>query len=262
MRRWIGALTGALLLLANATRANAQACEPACRDGYVCVSGACMSPCQPACAAGELCGADGECRPLGADGEVSERDERAQDVRRKARRRGLVGVFATAAYVGLLGAAARAESRDAEAEIACNYLDCSDDDLRDLFLPELPLLGAGTILLASIWPLTLRGGVIGARNGYPGHRVFRVLGGILYGLTVFGNIGMTLAMGLMARDRAPTYLYHLSAGLGATALVFGVVDSFVVARQTRIGPGGSGALAFGATALRGGAALTLRGAFQ
>ncbi len=39
----------------------APACEPACRDGFLCVEGACVSACNPACGAGEVCTADARC---------------------------------------------------------------------------------------------------------------------------------------------------------------------------------------------------------
>jgi hypothetical protein len=38
-------------------------CEPACRDGFACVHGACVSACNPACAPGERCTAAAECVP-------------------------------------------------------------------------------------------------------------------------------------------------------------------------------------------------------
>lgn len=37
------------------------ACEPACRAGYACVKGVCMSACNPPCAASETCTAAGQC---------------------------------------------------------------------------------------------------------------------------------------------------------------------------------------------------------
>lgn len=37
-------------------------CMPACRSGYLCHEGACVSACNPACAEGETCTTSGECR--------------------------------------------------------------------------------------------------------------------------------------------------------------------------------------------------------
>lgn len=37
------------------------ACVPACRSGFTCVEGQCVSACNPPCAAGERCTASGEC---------------------------------------------------------------------------------------------------------------------------------------------------------------------------------------------------------
>jgi hypothetical protein len=39
----------------------AQECAPACRTGYLCMEGQCVSACNPPCAAWELCTANGEC---------------------------------------------------------------------------------------------------------------------------------------------------------------------------------------------------------
>lgn len=43
------------------------ACAPACRSGFVCVSGECVSACNPACDPGEICTRDGECVPAPSD---------------------------------------------------------------------------------------------------------------------------------------------------------------------------------------------------
>ncbi|MFO0568216.1 MAG: hypothetical protein U0263_21325 [Polyangiaceae bacterium] len=50
-----------LFLLLFADVARAETCQPACRKGYVCVKGACVSACNPPCAAGERCTEKGEC---------------------------------------------------------------------------------------------------------------------------------------------------------------------------------------------------------
>ncbi len=42
-------------------------CEPACRDGFACVRGACVSACNPACAASERCTSDARCVPADLD---------------------------------------------------------------------------------------------------------------------------------------------------------------------------------------------------
>lgn len=52
-----------LFLLLFADVARAETCQPACRKGYVCVKGACVSACNPPCATGERCTGTGECEP-------------------------------------------------------------------------------------------------------------------------------------------------------------------------------------------------------
>src|SRR5579862_5402534 len=38
-------------------------CQPACRSGYVCYRGVCVSACNPPCDSDETCRPDGECEP-------------------------------------------------------------------------------------------------------------------------------------------------------------------------------------------------------
>jgi hypothetical protein len=54
-----------------------ESCFPACRTGYVCARGACVSRCNPPCGADETCTAQGECaaRPPPAAQPVAPQDE-------------------------------------------------------------------------------------------------------------------------------------------------------------------------------------------
>lgn len=56
-----------LLALTSACSDPAATCEPACRDGFACVRGACVSACNPACEASERCTADARCVPADLD---------------------------------------------------------------------------------------------------------------------------------------------------------------------------------------------------
>jgi hypothetical protein len=44
-------------------RAASDQCLPACRTGYTCLGGQCVSACNPICPAGEMCTAQGQCIP-------------------------------------------------------------------------------------------------------------------------------------------------------------------------------------------------------
>ena len=61
----------ALLLVACTTpashRLDASTCQPACRTGFTCVGGACVSPCNPMCPVGTFCTTDLQCIPTGSD---------------------------------------------------------------------------------------------------------------------------------------------------------------------------------------------------
>ena len=48
--------------------AGAATCEPACRDGFTCLRGECVSACNPPCGAGERCTGAGMCLPDDLDG--------------------------------------------------------------------------------------------------------------------------------------------------------------------------------------------------
>jgi hypothetical protein len=67
-RSRVALFAGALTWLAGAAGARAQttasgaACFPACRAGYLCHEGQCVSACNPPCGVGETCTAAGECR--------------------------------------------------------------------------------------------------------------------------------------------------------------------------------------------------------
>ncbi len=55
------------------------ACEPACRDGFTCVTGACVSACNPPCVERERCIAGGRCAPEAPPRATPKRAEAAND---------------------------------------------------------------------------------------------------------------------------------------------------------------------------------------
>ena len=73
MRRAGGIATGLLAMImagcgGGPTPDAGTPCVPACRQGFVCANGACVSPCNPPCAEGEVCTADLQCVPPDAGG--------------------------------------------------------------------------------------------------------------------------------------------------------------------------------------------------
>jgi len=70
MRRAIGFGITIALTVASAAAAAQPApggdCVPACRAGFLCSAGTCVSACNPPCAAGEACQSTGECTPAAA----------------------------------------------------------------------------------------------------------------------------------------------------------------------------------------------------
>ncbi|MCA9613961.1 MAG: hypothetical protein R3B99_06890 [Polyangiales bacterium] len=264
------ATTLLLTWLAPTPSVLAQACEPTCREGYACVAGACISPCNPACAAGEYCRADGQCLPMSSPEQATPSRARVPPARvqRNGRRRGITTTLGAAMYLGLVGAAARAEARDTHAELECEndrltgfpIYDCTSAVERDLYLPELPLLGAATLVLTSFWVPSLRAGTFANRAGYPGGRALRIVGLVGYLLTTVANATLGTALFLEPEERFPPYLYHLSAGLGAITLVAAAADAFLGARQARFEAEDVWTVQL--SPLRDGAALALRGRFR
>lgn len=246
--------------------ARAQSCEPACREGYACIDGACISPCNPACAAGEYCRADGQCLPVE---QATRRASSAapEEVTRRGRRRGIATVVGAGLYLGLMSAAGRAEARDSHTESECEnaevmtspIYDCLSSVERDLYLPELPLLGVATLTLASFWGSSLRAGIFSNRNGYPGSRALRIVGLLGFALTAAGNVTLGAILALEPTERAPTHFYYLSAGLGALALVAAAADALIGARQARFEPHDTWSVQI--APLRDGVALAFRSEF-
>lgn len=59
-----------LAAMAPACDPGEPACQPACRSGFTCVAGSCVSACNPPCGAGEVCTAEASCEPAGTDAAV------------------------------------------------------------------------------------------------------------------------------------------------------------------------------------------------
>lgn len=66
-------------------------CFPACRSGFTCHAGQCISSCNPPCASGEQCLANGECQSSAdnadLDGEEADEEEDEEDIALERRRR-------------------------------------------------------------------------------------------------------------------------------------------------------------------------------
>src|SRR5688572_8418116 len=60
------------------------ACFPACRRGFTCHQGQCVSLCNPPCAGGERCLASGECEPA-AGARYSDAEDEYEDVAEEPR---------------------------------------------------------------------------------------------------------------------------------------------------------------------------------
>jgi hypothetical protein len=78
-------------------------CVPACRSGFTCIAGRCVSACNPPCEAGEFCTGDGQCRQK----PVAERKTSGTASDTHARNPGMLAggmiLSSVGAFVGILG---------------------------------------------------------------------------------------------------------------------------------------------------------------
>jgi len=206
-------------ILPVAAAAQADACFPGCRSGFVCVAAQCVSACNPLCAAGETCTANGECVPsaprlIAAVAPVVQAPvielERTEP-------RPTAGWARGAAVMGLVFAGTLAGAS------AFNELFLDESSVQ---LPVRYVLhGAGAIMAPIV-----AGGAGSARDvgDVSGSRGSRAVGWLSYVLSlVSGSSQLILgAFGL----RVP-YGPFLTQGLSSLSMAFFAIDGFVAASQ-------------------------------
>jgi hypothetical protein len=107
---------------------------------------------------------------------------------------------------------------------------CRRDERRRFTIPALPIGVAVTVLLAVDAPLTFAGGVsTGARTGVPGVPALRVLGWIVYGMSL-AAAGTLVGLGAVKRT-PPAGLVTGVAAMGTSAGMLFSVDDFCIDSQ-------------------------------
>ncbi len=208
-------------ILPVAAAAQADACFPGCRSGFVCIAAQCVSACNPLCAAGETCTANGECLP--AAPLVSPVAAVAPIVQvpvielERSEPRPTAGWARGAAVMGLVFAGTLAGAT------AFNELFLDETSVQ---LPlRLALHGTGVIMAPIV-----AGGAGSARdaNNITGSGGSRALGWLTYVLSlVSGTSQLVLgAFGL----RLP-YGPFMTQGLSSMSMAFFAIDGFVAAAQ-------------------------------
>lgn len=214
-------------------------CYPACRSGYVCSLGECISRCNPPCGPGQLCLDTGECTPLhtAPHPAVQQPVQPAQPTyspplqpyappplpERGTTRAGLRVSSGWAVGAGVYGIITM---------VVTATLTGICLGLYDTGLPSTIAGAIATIFYAVSNPIVAAGAGSARRGGQVSGLVgARIVGWILYGLTLATAVLM-VGLGL-AGDQVPVPLI-VSLGAGSVlSTLFMTLDAFVSASQAR-----------------------------
>ena len=232
---WIvGAVSILLFGFAAPTYAqDAPSCRPACRTGFLCEEGQCVSACRPSCRHGYQCSATGQCiaaassaveaAPVAA--EPADEEEVLEDP--DAESRPLPRPVGAAATVGLVGA------------VVAGSLGVGSLALTQLGGPGFAFgvmsLGAMNLVVGVMAPVTavLGGQLRGGR--YPGLPMVRLIAWIAFSatlpLSIFGLIGWSSALPAGA-SIGGILLAAMGAATGTLSLALLTVDALTSSRQS------------------------------
>jgi hypothetical protein len=200
-----------------------EACFPACRDGYVCDAGTCISACNPACGDGETCTGDGTCiartpavvpPPEPPHRQIIEVRTAPDPVRDEpprenwARRAGALGI-ATMAGIGVMTLGVIAA---------------------DSFEVGVPLGIAATVGAGVMIPIVARGADSARRPGASSSGI-RTAGWVLYALTL-SDAAVLIGLGLSEVEVAPGIVGSVGA-LGVTSAMLMTLDAYDAAADAR-----------------------------
>jgi hypothetical protein len=215
---------------ADSTPAGDVACVPACRAGYLCHQGACVSACNPPCGAAEVCTPAGECvsrcNPACDPGQTC---TAAGECTGGATASPIAvvegaGVIrpATARSAGILGIATAVVVGGLTTAIVIN----DDDDLGIPLGIAATAIGGVGIPLVAMRASSARAG--NAAMGAPG---MRLTGWVIYGLAMTDAV---VLLGIAMSDGdVPAPLAGSVGLLGVTSAVFMTYDAFETAKQAR-----------------------------
>jgi hypothetical protein len=210
----LGLLTPAPALAQDADAGDEEgACVPACRRGFVCHRGACVSRCNPPCAPGETCGQDGECRaPVATPARPAVPGADLEGVS--------PGWAVGAGRLGIVTALVLAASAVA--------LVLAPDEIE----VRLPIgIGAGVVAAIAV-PVIASGGASARQRGpVTGHPTFRRTGWVAY-VTALCDGVVLIALALGDAD------VPVAAGVGAVMLLsssvlFFTLDAYESADQAQ-----------------------------
>lgn len=198
-------------------------CLPACRAGYTCIEGKCVSACNPPCGADETCTAAGQCEsktppaaaaaapvPIAVNVMMPAAPTTPADPGWATG----AGAFGVVAAAGALGLAVGSELTKDEQN------------------PSLPLGIGATVLIAVAGPVTAVGAG-SARNGgdVKGAQGLRIVGWIGYGIAL---VDASVLIGMGVNEVEPPDGVIASVGaLGAISLLSFAGDAFFSAAEAK-----------------------------
>jgi hypothetical protein len=188
-------------------------CTPACRSGFLCLQGQCVSACNPPCAAGETCAESGECLRPPPPPNVTIVQGPVGPPPDPGWASG-AGVFGIVAGLGVIGLAVGSEMT------------------KDEQMPSLPLGIAATGLTAIAGPITGIGGSSARGSaGVTGAPGLRIAGWLGYALML---LDASVLIGLGVAEIEPPDGVILSVGLlGGSSLACLASDAFISAAQAK-----------------------------
>jgi len=211
----------------SASLASAQECLPACRDGFMCHQGTCISACNPECPSGERCTGAGVCTPVAVSpaqpmlvppppppSDSAPRDENGASAVRELPGWALGGAilgFVTAPIIFAISGASAATAGE--------------------LWPSLPLGALATVMFGVLLPIVANAGA-SARNGtgVSGSPGLRVTGWVLYGVTL--ALAVT-AVVLGVTNTIPVPIILGLGGAGFLAMLFMSIDALVSRSQAQ-----------------------------
>lgn len=239
MRAWVIVIAvglAAMPRVAFAQGADGDVCTPACRSGYLCNKGTCISACNPVCGDTELCTGTGQCvskcNPLcggneacGADGQCHATLTTTPPTNPFGAQQPMLptpgdeGWASTAGKVGVGTAIA-------VAAVVAAIIVVDDADF------SVPVGSVATVAGGIVVPVVARGAASArTRPGAVGMPGLRLTSWIFYGLSIADAVTL---IGLTAGGADIPAGVTASVGvLGTTSIIFMSLDAFESAKQAR-----------------------------
>jgi hypothetical protein len=212
-------------------------CYPACRRGFVCSMGECVSRCNPPCAAGQQCLETGECVAPESPAQPSVTPQYApqytpppqppayvpEPYERPTTRAGLRVTTGWAVGAGIYGAISMAVVAALTITSLATYYQA----------PVPTIIGAIATIFFAISAPIVAGGAGSARHSrqVSGALGARIVGWILYGLTLASAV-ISVALGAAGLS-VPIPLIVTLGGGGVLSLLCFTLDAFISAGQAR-----------------------------